>query len=91
MPDRSSKPKPKPKAKPQGPPDVNTMAARILGEATGALPKTEEPTKNPAAVALGRLGGAKGGPARAAKLSPKKRAAIAKKAAAARWAKKRPA
>jgi hypothetical protein len=41
--------------------------------------------KNPAAVALGRLGEAKSGPARATKLSAKKRKAIAKKAAAARW------
>jgi hypothetical protein len=43
--------------------------------------------KNPAAVALGRLGGLKGGKARAAKLSAAKRKAIAKKAAAKRWAK----
>ena len=42
--------------------------------------------KNPAAVALGRLGGLKGGKARAAKLSAKQRTASAKKAAAARWA-----
>jgi len=41
--------------------------------------------KNQAAVALGRLGGKKGGKARAEKLSPAKRKAIAKKAAAARW------
>ena len=41
--------------------------------------------KNPAAVALGKLGGAKGGKARAEKLSPAKRKAIAKKAAEARW------
>lgn len=41
--------------------------------------------KNPAAVALGRLGGQKGGRARAEKLSPAKRKAIAKKAAKARW------
>ena len=41
--------------------------------------------KNPAAVALGKLGGAKGGKARAAALSPAKRRAIAKKAAKARW------
>lgn len=40
--------------------------------------------KNAAAV-LGRLGGLKGGPARAKKLSPKKRRQIAKKAANARW------
>lgn len=38
-----------------------------------------------AAAALGRLGGLKGGPARAKKLSPKKRRQIAKKAANARW------
>jgi hypothetical protein len=44
--------------------------------------------KNPAAVSLGRLGGKKGGPARAAKLSKKRRSEIAKKAAAARWRKK---
>lgn len=43
------------------------------------------PIKNPAAVALGRLGGLKGGKARAASLSPAKRKAIAKKAAAKRW------
>ena len=47
----------------------------------------EEPEKNPAAVALGRLGGLKGGKARAAKLTPAKRKAIAKKAAAKRWGK----
>jgi hypothetical protein len=45
--------------------------------------------KNPAAVALGKLGGKKGGKARAAKLTPEQRSAIAKKAAEARWAKKR--
>ncbi len=44
--------------------------------------------KNPAAVALGRLGGKKGGPARAAKLTPEQRKEIARKAAAARWQKK---
>lgn len=59
-------------------------------EALGEAPKTPivppcEPGKNPAAVALGRLGGLKGGKARAAKLSPAKRKAIAKKAAAKRW------
>jgi len=41
-------------------------------------------TKNPAAVALGRLGGLKGGPARAAKLTAKRRSDIARKAVAAR-------
>lgn len=46
---------------------------------------TEQPEKNPVAVAAGKLGGLKGGKARAAKLSAKKRSAIAKKAAQARW------
>ena len=45
--------------------------------------------KNPAAVALGKLGASKGGKARAKKLSPEERSAIAKRAARARWAKKR--
>jgi hypothetical protein len=45
--------------------------------------------KNPAAVALGKLGASKGGKARAEKLTPEQRSAIAKKAAKARWAKKR--
>ena len=43
--------------------------------------------KNPYAVALGRLGGLKGGKARAARLSPERRTEIAKKAAQARWSK----
>lgn len=43
-------------------------------------------TKDPAAVALGRLGGKKGGKARAAKLTPAQRSEIARRAAAARWA-----
>jgi hypothetical protein len=45
--------------------------------------------KNPAAVELGRLGGKKGGRARAAKLTPEERSEIARNAAKARWAKKR--
>jgi hypothetical protein len=45
--------------------------------------------KNPAVVALGKLAGKKGGKARAEKLTPEQRSAIAKKAAEARWAKKR--
>ena len=43
--------------------------------------------KNPAAVALGRLGGKKGGPARAKKMTPKERSEAARKAVMARWAK----
>lgn len=50
-------------------------------------PRSNEKKKNPAAVALGRLGGLKGGKARAAKLSPKRRSEIAKAAVAARIAK----
>lgn len=73
------------------PRDPNELAHRIFLESIGELPKTnppELPKKNPAAVALGRLGGLKGGLARAAKLGPKKRSAIAAKAAKARWGKK---
>lgn len=49
---------------------------------------TSEPEKNPAAVALGRMGGRKGGPARAAKLTPEQRKESAQKAARARWGEK---
>jgi hypothetical protein len=59
--------------------DPNVMAARIVAAATRE--------KNPAAVALGRLGGLKGGRARAAKLTAARRSAIAKKAARSRWKK----
>jgi hypothetical protein len=47
--------------------------------------------KNPAAVALGRKGGKKGGPARAAKLTPEQRSESARKAVQARWSKTAPA
>jgi hypothetical protein len=66
------------------PADLNRLAASIVDEATGNAPDPDE-GKNPAAVALGRLGGAKGGKARAAKLTPEQRSDIARKAAAARW------
>jgi hypothetical protein len=59
--------------------DLNDLAARIVRLAT------EKPGKDPLAVELGRRGGLKGGVARASKLSPQKRRAIAKKAARARW------
>lgn len=65
--------------------DINVLASKIVGEATQDKLSHE---KNPAAVALGRLGGLKGGKARAEKLSPSKRKKIAQKAAMARWAKK---
>lgn len=71
--------------------DEIQAARRVVDIATrqrGPEPVPEPvPEKNPAAVALGRLGGVKGGPARAASMSPKRRSEIAKKAAAARWAK----
>lgn len=66
--------------------DINELAFGIVQQATGQIQPEETPSdKNPAAVALGRLGGLKGGPARAKKLSKKKRSEIAKKAASARW------
>jgi hypothetical protein len=76
--------------KPKRPRDTNQLAHFIIAAATGDadLPEKQETEKNPAAVALGRLGGLKGGKARAAKLSKAKRAAIAKKAALSRWKKK---
>jgi len=77
MPKRSSIKRPR---------DANQLAKLIVGIASGDTPdEAAESGKNPAAVALGRLGGAKGGKARAESLSPKKRSAIAKKAAKARW------
>jgi hypothetical protein len=70
------------------PRDPNQLAKLIVDMATGEAapePAPKGPEKNPAAVALGKLGGAKGGKARAAKLTPEERTHIAKKAAAARW------
>lgn len=64
--------------------DLNTLAFNIIQQATEEA-KPEESIKNPAAVALGRLGGLKGGAARAKKLSKAKLSAIAKKAAKKRW------
>jgi len=62
--------------------DVNSLATSIVEQATGVPIRV----KNPAAVALGRLGGLKGGRARADSLSPERRKEIAKKAATKRWA-----
>jgi hypothetical protein len=69
------------------PRDVNVLAAAIVAAATGGDRKPSEPHegKNPAAVELGRRGGLRGGPARAAKLTPERRSEIARTAAAARW------
>lgn len=66
--------------------DTNQLAAYITEQATGELlNKAVSEGKNPAAVLLGRLGGLKGGKARAVKLSAEERREIAKKAATARW------
>ena len=80
MPKRSSK-------------DVNQLAKsmvdQIIAETENDAPTTQSLTrldKNPAAVALGKLGGLKGGKARAASLTPERRKEIAKKAAGIRWA-----
>jgi hypothetical protein len=86
MPDRSKK----------RPRDPNQLAYQIMLESTGQVepfspeaPKPVDPAKNPHAVALGRLGGLKGGIATAAALAPRKRSAIAAKAAKARWSKEK--
>ena len=73
---------------PKRPRDPNQLAHLIAAIATGEADdvKTDD-GKNPAAVALGRKGGLKGGKARAESMSPKERSAIAKKAATARWKK----
>lgn len=73
--------------KPKRPRDVNQLAKFIADMATGEIVEKTEDGKNPAAVALGRLGGLKGGRVRAESLTKKQRAEIAKKAAEARWKK----
>ena len=76
--------------------DVNVTAFEVFKAVTGepahhphnGTPKKKDPPeKNPAAVALGRLGGLKGGKARANALSKKRKIEIAKKAAKIRWSK----
>ena len=69
------------------PRDPNELAKYILDVTTGDAEKIEPPKKNPHAQALSKLGASKGGKARAAKLSDKKRAEIAQKAAKRRWSK----
>jgi hypothetical protein len=78
MPNRSSKTK-------RQETDPNVRAFMTVLRATGQFSEQTEPEKNAAAVALGRLGGLKGGKARAKKLSASKRADIARRAARARW------
>ena len=71
--------------------DINQLAAFIVEQATAdpsnVKEEEEQSVKNQAAVELGRLGGQKGGKARAEKLTPEERKEIAKKAAIARWIK----
>jgi hypothetical protein len=71
------------------PRDLAQLGKKILDITTGedTSPSVDD-GKNPHAVALGRLGGLKGGKARASKLSKEQRQEIARKAAAARWEKK---
>ncbi|MBA2592826.1 MAG: histone H1 [Pseudomonadota bacterium] len=81
MPNRSSKP-PRPR-------DPNQRAKLIVDLATGQVEdKDPNEGKNPAAVKLGRAGGLKGGPARAASMTPEERRKAASKAGRARWGKK---
>jgi len=71
--------------------DLNQTAFRVVQQSTWhgePFQQPSPPAKNPAAVALGRLGGLKGGKARAASLSAQKRKEIARKAAKSRWRKK---
>jgi hypothetical protein len=80
---KSPKKKPTAKKTPKVREDVNTLAFRIVQEATGQATKTPDPDagKDPAAVSLGR----KGGQARAKAMTKKAKTASAKKAAKARW------
>jgi hypothetical protein len=76
MPDRSRK----------RPRDPNELGKQLVEEATGEQPKFDpHEGKDPAAVALGRKGGLKGGKARAAKMTKKERSEAARRAAKARW------
>ena len=93
MPKRSSKKKEQDKDQ-----DFNTLTGNIVEDATKEeVSEEQEPEdeshetpKNPHAQALGRLGGLRGGKARAAKLTPQRRKEIARRAAMARWKKKKP-
>lgn len=75
-------------SKDKRPRDINQLAKLIVDISTGEVEDTiSESKKNQAAVSLGRLGGLKGGKARAKKLTAKRRREIAQKAAQTRWAK----
>ncbi len=83
MPDRSRTTKTKAAKAKRPPSDPNRAAKSVLDAVIAKAERVR--VKNPAAVALGRMGGLKGGKARAESLTPKQRAASAKKAAHARW------
>ena len=77
--------------RPRRPRDINQLARQVVDEAVigdGAIAKSASSGKNIGAVELGRRGGIKGGKARARKLSPERRAEIARQAASARWSAK---
>jgi hypothetical protein len=76
MPERSSKKRPT---------DLNRLAASIVSDAVDEDKPVVDDGKDPAAVALGRKGGLKGGNARAEALTARRRSEIARKAAEARW------
>lgn len=73
---------------PKRPRDPNQLAKFIIDAATADTDPGEDDKKNPAAVERGRLGGVKGGAARAAALTPDQRSEAARKAVQARWSKK---
>lgn len=74
--------------KPKKPRDTNQLAKMVVDIAIGECADSDiKSVKNPAAVELGRLGGLKGGKARAEKLTKERRSEIAKKAARKRWEK----
>jgi len=70
------------------PADLNRLAAAIVDDATSETATESDDGKDPAAVALGRKGGVKGGKARAENMTPAQRTHAARKAAEARWKKK---
>ncbi|HTQ99174.1 MAG TPA: hypothetical protein VMH83_04250 [Candidatus Acidoferrum sp.] len=75
--------------KPKRPKDITELAKQIADISADVMePDSPDYGKNPAAMMLGRLGGLKGGKARAANLSSKRKSEIAKLAAEARWRKK---
>lgn len=80
MPDRSRK----------RPRDLNQLARRLVDEATGETPEPADldEGKDPAAVALGRRGGLKGGKARAERMTPEERSQAARRAALGRWSRR---